>query len=200
MGGSTSQYQNAPLASPLKPLAVFAPTFCLSHAVTLTVKQKVSLNGNEFSAKDADGRLWFRSDGRSFSWSDKVVLYDANEQAVLNIKRKSTLWTNKYVMHVGAGSGQVVVNIVAPLTWGGASYRIAVTLRDGRCVDLSLKGSAWRYGAYIFMGHPREGGQLVAKIARTPGIISMDKFSIEAAPNVDIALLVVLTILFMKRR
>ncbi|KAL7747127.1 hypothetical protein RI367_007485 [Sorochytrium milnesiophthora] len=196
MGGSTSQYQNAPLGAPSTPLAVFAPTFCLSHAVTLTIKHTVTLSSSDLSVTDASGLLWFRGDGRSFSWSDKVLLYDADGQAVLNIERKRALWDGKYVMHVGESSREAVVTVATPLDWDASSNPIAVTLHDGSGIDLFVKGSKWSACASIFIGRPRNGGQLVARIVRNSGGFSTSKLSIEAAQNVDIALLVALAILF----
>ncbi|KAL7748327.1 hypothetical protein RI367_006286 [Sorochytrium milnesiophthora] len=196
MGGNTSKYEAAPLVAPQKPHAAFAYSFCLPHPVSLIINQKISFSGGDFSVKDANGTLWFRSDGRSFGWSQKVTMFDAAGQPVLNIKRQIAFFQREYVIHAGGSSGAVIADVVAPPTMVGSSNSILVTLLDGRRVEFVMKGSAFGFEAYIFIGHPRNGGLQVAKVARAPGIFGTDSLSIVAAPNVDIALLVALAILF----
>ncbi|KAL7752965.1 hypothetical protein RI367_001416 [Sorochytrium milnesiophthora] len=199
MGNHTSKYELLSLMPQQKPFAVCSPHFCMPTETRLSIQEKVSWSGDDFKVKDASGTVWFWCDGKAFSLvRDKKVLLDASGQPVLNIKDRISFPHKGFSIYVGGHSERKVAHISQKMQMTGATILIDVTLLDGRQTQLVIKGSYAAFSAFIFAGHPRSGGQLLAKISRQPSIfgtiLERDRYVLQVAPGVDVAFMVALCI------
>lgn len=194
---------NLHLVPQQKPIAGINSIFCNPDFVTLHLHEKFwSLSGDDFTIKDANsGVVWFRISGSVFSLREKKTLLDVNNVPIANMKEEFFSFTPSYNVYAGSDSSKPLFDIEAKLTLFETYLRVEFTdvVTGQRCL-MGLEGDWCSRKALIWLDRGKTGfREPVGKIFRpltAPGnlLFGTQDYYMEVAPNVDVALMVLICI------
>jgi uncharacterized protein YxjI len=148
--------------------------YITTERTTLIVKERpFAFSGDSFSIKDTSGNAWFQCKGQTFSLRDKKFITDKQGQPIFVMKEDPVGWLrNQYLFHlnqnVEEGRQPEIATIIPKLTFLEAKLYVSVhNIASGSRNSLAvLKGDPYRRSASIYIGEPKRGGKLVARIVR----------------------------------
>jgi len=183
--------------------AVFDEKYCLDKKITLIVKEKAfSISGDDFDIEDTDGNKYFKVKGSALSIKDKKVLYDNDKKAVLSIEDKLLSLSDKINIYQGTNGSKFAVVSPDSNHFNTKSF-VSFPLRNVKNEYLEMVFDVIGNECCIYYGSINTG-KLICRIKRKFNaklvIASADDYSVEIAPNVDIALMVALAICFDEDR
>ncbi|KAI8807202.1 tubby C-terminal-like domain-containing protein [Cladochytrium replicatum] len=216
-GLGSTQHQNETPVPQYPPLPVFSQ-YVRSTPTTLQMKEaKISFSGDDFKVLDATtGDVLFKVDGKLFSIGQKKVLLDGTGNKVGEFRHRLMTLTKTFevecfpTLQFPTSSS---FTIESEITFASTKMMATIPTRpayiqdtkdpsQSRWVEAGRKPfvlkADWRSkNGNIFLGNPKAGGQLVAKIYRpsfTVGEMFFDAqtYHCEVAPGIDLALIAML--------
>lgn len=193
MGSAGSQMRDVPLIAQSKPVAAIDPRFCIPTHVQLQEKPHYLHSGLTFIDAQSGGR-WFETQNQSML-SRRVTLLDGNQNIVASYRPKTFSLRGTHYVHAGTDhDGDPTFEIWAHYDSGKATMVTALftdVLTNDKC-EIGFIGDWRRRDACFWLDRGRTGNrEPVAKIY-CPEEVSRKKYYVEVAPNMDIALTVVI--------
>eukprot|EP00158_Paraphelidium_tribonemae_P004438 Partr_v1_DN26755_c1_g1_i4_m8937 putative Pfam:DUF567 len=155
---------------------VIEQTYCSPAQMTLVVEEKMSFSGDDFSAYDTNGRLWFKMDSKAFSFNSRRTLVDVTGKPVLTLSRKAFSMSGKWNLFRGASDDKSAQILSIEPKLFSLSPSIKIYLNDGdREPDFFCKGD---FRAKRFQVLHRYNGQdiQIAEISKESKFSSMSAF------------------------
>ncbi|TMW57891.1 hypothetical protein Poli38472_013365 [Pythium oligandrum] len=192
MGNSSSTDQHlhllgTPLTTPPTAAVATSKSFCSSSPVTLYLRENFwQPQGNEFYIKDANtGHVHFMSRGIA------AALRDANNVPIAYIKKETRTF---FKVYADAAHEKLVANIRPKYTWRSQELDVRFfNIATGKWCHVGIAGDYDTHHAVIWLD-TGDGVVGIARIRSPPsarGFGNKDYF-LEIAPNVDMALIVVI--------
>ena len=94
--------------------AIIDNRYCIGAPTQLILQEQYSFSGDDFTAYDHSGRLWFKIDAAAFSWSQRRTLIDCYGMPVACISRKHMSLHGTWNLYRGDGS-QLLCTIKPPI-------------------------------------------------------------------------------------
>jgi len=183
------------------PVVITEKRFCLDHPVTLILKEKIlTLSGDDFNIKDTNDVSYFKCKGKAFSFNDKKVLYDLNDEPILNISHKVFSASGKKTVYRGSNDTERLLSIVNENIF--SKTKQTVTYKDlttNKFETIEMKCDFFGFDCSIYKGRQKNGGPLLCRIHKKVDskiFTSSENYVVEIQPNVDIAAMVALAIVF----
>ncbi|KAI9220002.1 tubby C-terminal-like domain-containing protein [Blastocladiella britannica] len=199
MGNGLSKYESVPLGSYAEnPIIVIDASHVRTQATTvIRIKQDWSWTGGDFTVTDmTTGELLYTLDARAFSLSQKQLVCDASGTPICNIKVDTGLTTRfaKFVVYRGANSGEgedegMALKVKAHMN--NTNFELEVETADQGM--LILKAAERDGRTFIWSGHPKQGGILIARCQREATVKAI--FDVEVAPGVDLVAITTLLVM-----
>ncbi|ORX63922.1 DUF567-domain-containing protein [Anaeromyces robustus] len=190
------------IKSPSNKIIITDERFCLQKPETFVLKEKFfSLSSDDFSIKDVNGVKYFKCLGKAFSIQEKKVLYDLNNEPILNIREKVISLRGKMNIYEGKTENKVLLTIKpkSPIF----NRQILVNFYNkatGKDEIFEIKCDLFDFGCDIYYGKKKNGAPLIcsihSKIDAKSIITSSDHYYVTVAANVDIAAMIALAIVY----
>ncbi|GAB9471333.1 Tubby c-terminal-like domain [Globisporangium polare] len=200
---STIDTLNLQLAPQHKPVAAINAKFCHPDSVTLHLHEKFwSLTGDDFTIKDASsGADVFRIKGAVFTLHEKKTLLDSSGATIVNMKEEIFALTPNYQVYAGSDSHNKLFKIKAKLTILETSLRVEFTnAATGQQCFMGLEGDWCHRKALIWLDRGKTGvrepvGKVYRPLTASGNLLfGTQDYYLAVAPNVDIALMVLICI------
>ncbi|CAL8136788.1 unnamed protein product [Orchesella dallaii] len=200
-----------PIYDSSEPVCATKPQFFTSEAILLTVHESCSISKlkHKYAIKSESGSWDFHCSGKLLSpFRGTKTLMDKSGIPIFKFWRRFTPMGNTFLI-VDWATGRELCKFT---TNPGRIINLALRVEFKDVVTerqrlLVLKGEWERKEALVFLGDPdiiHGNAKLIARISKKPGgkssssstLFRNDDYIIEIAPNVDIALMVMLCIVF----
>ncbi|OUM59325.1 hypothetical protein PIROE2DRAFT_69876 [Piromyces sp. E2] len=192
-------YSKNEISSPPQPIIGVDERFIFQEPLTLYIDEKSSISGDDFIIKDSNEVPYFNCKGILFSFNDKKVIYDTDDKPVLNIQ-EDTFVGNGINIYAGYYSNTKLGKLDKKSIFKSNKYVYKFTnLVDNCTEELDMKCDISGNSCGIFYGKEKEQAPMVCnivKIKQNTDNKKYDHYCIKIAPNVDVALMVALTICF----
>ncbi|KAI1339414.1 DUF567-domain-containing protein [Xylariaceae sp. FL0016] len=177
------------------------PQFVAQQPETLVLKEKVlSLSGDSFEIKTADGRPVFQIKGEALSLSGRKNVMDMSGNLLFTIRKK--LIALHATFYGEDPSGKVLFEVKGKFSIGSSKSLCTFTSSSGKEETLLMKGNFFDTKADITCENSK---QPVATIDRQ--ILNMREllggqqtYGVTVAPNVDMAIIAAMCICLDERR
>ncbi|GAB9471327.1 hypothetical protein Gpo141_00008544 [Globisporangium polare] len=172
--------------------------FCSASSVTLHLREKFfSLSGDSFSIRDVStGAVWFRVAGKALSIREKKTLLDARGTPVASMKEVFFSLMPSY--HVSSTSGASLFEIHCKFSVFSTDLRVEFTNKatKQRC-KMGLSGDWVHRKATIWLETSGARRETVGRVYRPLTaarniVLGTQDYYLEIAPNVDMALMVLI--------
>ncbi|KAH7082328.1 tubby C-terminal-like domain-containing protein [Paraphoma chrysanthemicola] len=178
-----------------QPIAIF-PQFIAQQPETLVLKEKVlSLSGDSFSIKLANGTPILQVEGKVLSISGRKKVSDMQGNHLFSIVKEHFHIHATYA--VEGADGKKLCEVKSSLALLGSKAKATFTSQSGKQEVLTMKGNWFDTTADII--DEAQGGLVVARIDRK--ILSgkdiffgQQTYGVQVAPGVDLALVAALCI------
>ncbi|RSM06844.1 hypothetical protein CEP52_005501 [Fusarium oligoseptatum] len=157
-------------------------------------KKVLSLTGDSFDIKLANGQPILKVEGKMLSISGRKSVYDMQGNHLFDIVKK--LLNIHTTFHVESPQGQVLMEVKSSFKLLGSKATATFTSTDGKQDVLEMKGGWLDYAADIM---DKTTGTAVARIDRKllsgkDIFFGQQTYALVVAPNVDMALMAALCI------
>ncbi|ORX52252.1 hypothetical protein BCR36DRAFT_582749 [Piromyces finnis] len=180
--------------APRKAVVGTEARFLAQQPVTLVLKEHVlSYSGDDFSIKDLNGVSYFQCKGKYISLHDRKCIYDIYNNPIITVKEKISIKFKQTL--IDPKSKQKIANIKKPLFYHKTlivkffnkttNKKEVITVRN----DLMALSSGIYYDNVMI-------GRIIKKFDVKTLFTNKDSYLLEIAPNVDMALMVALAIIF----
>jgi uncharacterized protein YxjI len=184
MGSDSSKFEVVPVPQN-PPVVAVDPRFCFPHQISLLMKEKsFSFSGDDFTIQDQQGTVYFKIDGKAFSFRDKKVL------PVVTMNNKFLEFIGRKFKITRGDTSQEMFVIKAHRRKVSVEFTNLLTNTQQSVV---LKFSWYSRKGAFFLGH--ENGVPLGRIYQT-NVFSADEYILEVAPGVDLCLIVLLTLAY----
>ena len=178
-----------------QPIALF-PQFIASKPEVLVLKEKVlSLSGDSFHIKLADGTPVLQVEGKVMSLTGRKKMSDMQGNHLCTILKEHFHLHSTYA--VESAGGQKMAEVKSSLKLMGSKATATFTTHDGKQQTLTMRGNWFDTSADIV--DETIGGAVIARIDRK--ILSgkdiffgQQTYGVQVAPGVDLALVAALCI------
>jgi uncharacterized protein YxjI len=202
MGTSSSEILRQPLGVLPRPVASINACVCDPEPLTLHMREQPSLFGkDDFVIREADsGNLLFRVDTAALSVSDRKVLLDAHDQPIVHMRDQLLAFRHTFNISADYNSEQMLFRIKAHVTLFDNDLECAFhdVVHGAEC-RVGVVGE-WRARAVLIWLDQDNGVKLpVARVYRPApearkAILGKHDYYMDIAPNVDMALMVLVCI------
>ncbi|XP_009796279.1 protein LURP-one-related 10-like [Nicotiana sylvestris] len=175
--------------------------FCSPQPLQLSMKKKVYFcAGHGYEVKDAYGNLVFTIENLLGFFSSKVLVFDAADIPILNLKSKKFSWHSRWQAFKGDSTNEKDLIFSAKISsifqfTTKLDIFLANNISEEVC-DFRMKTNFMESTCDIFAG---QSSTLVAQMNKnyTAGSIFLgrDKFMVKVNPNVDYAFIVSLIVI-----
>ncbi|TYZ69309.1 hypothetical protein PybrP1_008818 [[Pythium] brassicae (nom. inval.)] len=193
----------AALSTSCGQIVVIHARFCSPVAVTLHLRETFfSLSGDSFSVKEVpSGAVRFRVSGAAFSIREKKTLLDANSVAIATMKEKLLAVMPSYNVYASDSSaGSPLFEIHCKVTLIATDLRVSFVNRatGARC-SMGLDGDWLSRKATIWAESSGGRKEVVGRVYRPLMaarnlLLDTQDYYLQAAPNVDLALLTLICV------
>jgi len=182
--------------SVVKPETVILTTderYIKDEVTVMVLNEKISFSG-DCTVKDTNKNEYFKCKDKSIAFSDGKILKDMNSCPVIGIKNDSLLGFRKEIYNPNKNRKIAKVTKENILTVKSlvVSFRNKATHSNETLV---MKTNGGNMNCNIYYGKS-ERAPLVGKITFKSAFMGKDKYYLEIAPKVDIALMTSLVIVF----
>ncbi|KAF2807588.1 uncharacterized protein BDZ99DRAFT_464522 [Mytilinidion resinicola] len=180
---------------PLREKIGFFPQHIAGGTETLVLKEHVmSLSGDSFSIKTADGRPVFQVKGDVLSLSGRKHLMDEKGEPIFDIRKEHLTFHTTY--YCEDPSGKKIFEVGSKFSPLGSKAVATFTSFDGKAKELEMKGDWLEVSANIV---DLSTGEVVAKIDRTllsgkDIFFGQQTYALTIAKGADMALMVAMVI------
>jgi len=187
------------IESPKIPVIGTEARFLAQQRVVLELKEHVlSFSGDDFSIKDTKGVSYFKCKGKYISFHDRKYLYDIYDKPIITIKKNISL-RFKQTLNDPVSDHEIASIKKSSLF----SLRKLVVKFYNKATNqketLVLKSDLISLSCGIYYGD-KANAPLIARVNKVIDAKTLftnkDSYSLEIAPNVDMALMVALAIIF----
>jgi uncharacterized protein YxjI len=183
-----------------QPFVVTEPRFIVHQQTTLKLSEEVmSFSGDDFTVVDPHTNLlWFKIDGKVFSFKDKKVMTDNMGVPICNMQAKIFSFTRSQELYKGK-DGPKICGVNAKFTFMKAKITANVTnAHNGQQVLVCVKGNWLEKNAIISIGDMKQGGVPIAQVSRSLDLkelfFSKQTYYVTIAPGVDAAFIAMLCV------
>jgi len=185
--------------SPKVPIIGTEARFLAQQKVVLKVKEHIlSFIGDDFSIKDTNGVNYFKCKGKYVTLHDRKYIYDIYDNPIITIKKNISL-RFKQTLNDPVSDHEIASIKKSSLF----SFRKLVIKFYNKATNqkevLVLKSDIMSLSCGIYYGD-NSNAPMVARVFKVLDAKTLftnkDSYSIEIAPNVDMALMVALAIIF----
>ncbi|KAI4629515.1 uncharacterized protein J4E87_003779 [Alternaria ethzedia] len=183
------------LAPAPQPIGVF-PQFFAAGPETLVLKEKVmSLSGDSFSIKLANGTPVLKVEGKVMSLTGRKKMFDMQGNHLCSIVKEHFHIHSTYV--VESVGGEKIMEVKSSFKLFGSKATATFTSQNGKQESLTMKGDFFDTQADIL--DEAQGGLVVARIDRKllsgkDIFFGQQTYGVQIAPGVDMALIAALCI------
>jgi len=175
------------------------PRFLAQQPVTLVLKEHVlSFSGDDFSIKDTNGMTYFKCKGKYMTIHDRKYLYDIYNNPIITIKENISLRFKQTLNDPRSDHKIASIKKTSLLNFRSLTvkfYNKATNQKE----TLTVKGDLMSLSCGIYYGSS-SSGPMIARVTKKLDAKTLftkkDSYSLEIAPNVDMALMVALAIIF----
>ncbi|KAF1834774.1 DUF567-domain-containing protein [Decorospora gaudefroyi] len=184
-----------PLSPVPQPIGLF-PQFFAAAPETIIMKEKVlSLSGDTFHIKLANGTPVLQVQGKVMSMSGRKKMCDMNGNHLLTIAKELFHMHSLYV--VEDASGQRVMEVRSSIKLMGSKATATFTSKNGKKESLTMRGDFFDTQADIL--DEAQDNLVIARIDRKllsakDIFLGQQTYGVQIAPGVDIALVAALCI------
>jgi len=183
------------IKSPETPVVGTEARFLAQRPVTLYLKEHVlSFSGDDFSIKDSNGMSYFKCKGKYITIHDRKYLYDIYNNPIITIKENISLRFKQTLNDPKSGDKIASIKKTSLLSFRSLTVKF-FNKATNRKEILTVKGDLMSLSCGIYYGKnmiARVSKKLDAKTLFT----NKDTYALEIAPNVDMALMVAIAIIF----
>jgi len=169
--------------------------FIAQNPVTLYLKEHVlSFSGDDFSIADSSGMSYFKCKGKYITLHDRKYLYDIYNNPIISIKENFSFRFKQTLNDPQSGNKIASIKKVSMLSFRSLTVKF-FNKATNRKEILTVKGDLLSLSCGIYYGKTliaRVSKKLDAKTIFT----NKDTYALEIAPNVDMALMVALAIIY----
>jgi len=169
--------------------------FLAQRPVTLYLKEHVlSFSGDDFSIKDSNGMSYFKCKGKYITIHDRKYLYDIYNNPIITIKENISFRFKQTLNDPKSGKKIASIKKTSLLSFRSLTVKF-FNKATNRKEILTVKGDLMSLSCGIYYGSTmiaRVSKKLDAKTIFT----NKDTYALEIAPNVDMALMVAIAIIF----
>jgi uncharacterized protein YxjI len=183
-----------------QPLIVTEPRFVVQQPTTLKLSEEYfSFSGDDFTIVDPiTNLLWFKVDGKCFSFKQKKVLLDRDGVPICNLQQKVFSFTKSQELYKGS-DGPQICDVQAKFTFFKTKITAnIVNLFNGQNLTIFIKGNWMEREAVISIGNIKHGGVPIAHISRSIDLMGIffakDTYFASITPGVDAAFIVMLCV------
>jgi len=175
------------------------PRFLAQQPVTLVLKEHVlSFSGDDFSIKDTNGLTYFKCKGKYMTLHDRKYLYDIYNNPIITIKENISLRFKQTLNDPRSDTKIASIKKSSLFSFRTLTVKFNNKANNKKEI-LTVKGDLMSLSCGIYYGEG-SNAPLVARVnkkldAKTI-FTNKDSYSLEIAPNVDMALMVALAIIF----
>ncbi|ORX85208.1 hypothetical protein BCR32DRAFT_325578 [Anaeromyces robustus] len=183
--------------SVVKPETVILTTderYIKDEVVILVLNEKISFNGATCTIKDTNKNEYFKCKDKSVCFTDGKILKDVNGAKVIGIKSDSLLSFKQEIYNPNKNKklAKVTKENILSVKCLVASFQNKATHKSETLVMKFNPGSK---NCNIYYGK-NEKAPLVGKLVFKSSLIGKNKYYLEVAPKVDLALMSCLAIAF----
>lgn len=175
------------------------PRFIAQKPVTLALKERVlSFSGDDFSIKDTNGMTYFKCKGKYLTLHDRKYLYDIYNNPIITIKQNISLRFKQTLNDPRSDEKIASIKKTSLLSFRSLTVKFFNKATNKKEI-LTVKGDIMSFSCGIYYGegsHAPMIARVVKRIDAKTIFTSKDSYSLEIAPNVDMALMVALAIIF----
>ncbi|ORX86186.1 DUF567-domain-containing protein [Anaeromyces robustus] len=169
--------------------------FISQQPVTLLLKEHVlSFSGDDFSIKDTNGLTYFKCKGKYVTIHDRKYLYDIYNNPIITIKENFSLRFKQTLNDPRTNKKIASIKKSSLLSFRSLTVKFFNKATNSK-EELVLKGDFISRSCGIYYRN-----RLIARVCKMLDAKTLftnkDSYSLEIAPNVDMALMVALAIIF----
>jgi len=173
--------------------------FLSQQPVTLVLKEHVlSFSGDDFSIKDTNGLTYFNCKGKYMTLHDRKYLYDIYGNPIITIKENISLRFKQTLNDPKSDHKIASIKKTSILSFRSLTVKFFNKATNKKEI-LTVKGDLMSLSCGIYYGdstHAPMIARVVKKLDAKTIFTNKDSYSLEIAPNVDMALIVALAIIF----
>ncbi|KAF1324373.1 reverse transcriptase, partial [Globisporangium splendens] len=190
---SSVEVLNVPLIAQTQRVVAIDPSFCKSRVATLQVQRDFLSTTTTIRELTTDADVFVT---KSSAFSSRKTLLNQDKSPIVNCKIKSGLFSRKPIYHVYARDIQRMELFEIYAKYGCRDRtELCVETTDAftdRHYSFDLKGDWYHRNAFIWLERNRSGiREPVARVHCPKGVARID-YHLDVAPNVDIALMVMI--------
>lgn len=171
------------------------PRFISQQPVTLLLKEHVlSFSGDDFSIKDTNGLTYFKCKGKCVTIHDRKYLYDIYNNPIITIKENFSLRFKQTLNDPRTDQKIASIKKSSLISFRSLTVKFFNKTTNSK-EEITLKGDLISRSCGIYYKN-RLIGRICKMLDAKSLFTNKDSYSLEIAPNVDMALMVALAIIF----
>ncbi|OUM62292.1 hypothetical protein PIROE2DRAFT_51723 [Piromyces sp. E2] len=173
--------------------------FLAPQPVTLVLKEHVlSFSGDDFSIKDTYGTTYFKCKGKYMTIHDRKNLYDIYNNPIITMKENISIRFKQTLNDPKDNHKIASIKKTSMLSFRSLTVKFFNKATNKKEI-LTVKGDFVSLSCGIYYGNGSRA-PMIARVSKKFGAKSLftskDSYYLEIAPNVDMALMVALAIIF----
>ena len=129
----------------------------------------------------------------AFSFSQKKILLDYYGQPVANFKHRT--FDHSFDVYLGSSSDSIAFSIYPNNSFVGVKLSATIINQATRARQTLYLRCDNALGMFIFNGHPKQGGQAIARMEKV-SFFGPDEYTLQVAPGVDLAMVVFMVLAY----